>query len=97
MIKARSRGYKRAKEVGEAPKSLIHGGGVLAKSWLGGGAPASGSSSCSSVLLGISSFGVRPCVRHVFRDPRVRLYLGERTVGDLFSNAMNQEQGNIKC
>jgi hypothetical protein len=27
MIKARSRGYKRAREGGEAPKSLIRGGG----------------------------------------------------------------------
>jgi hypothetical protein len=27
MIKARSRGYKQAREVGEAPKSLIRGGG----------------------------------------------------------------------
>jgi hypothetical protein len=27
MIKARSRGYKRAREVGETPKSLICGGG----------------------------------------------------------------------
>jgi hypothetical protein len=28
MIKARSRGYKQAREGGETPKSLIRGGGV---------------------------------------------------------------------
>jgi hypothetical protein len=46
------------REGGEAPKSLICGGGgykVLAKSWLSGAAPASWPSSCSSVLLGVFS------------------------------------------
>jgi hypothetical protein len=40
--------------------------GILAKSWLGGKDPTSRSSSCSSVLRGLSSSGVRPCVRPCF-------------------------------
>jgi hypothetical protein len=51
MIKAHSRDYKRTREGGEAPESLIGVEveltlqcGVLAKSWLGGRALASGSS-----------------------------------------------------
>jgi hypothetical protein len=56
MIKTRSRGFKQAREEGEAPKSLYRGGsgaeklhsGILAKFWLDGRAPASWS---SSVLL----------------------------------------------
>jgi hypothetical protein len=31
------------------------------------------------------------------RRPSVLVILSKMTVGDLFSNAMNQEQGNIKC
>jgi hypothetical protein len=71
MLKTHSSGYKRAREGGEAPKSLFWEevelwkvqGGVLAKSWLGNGALASWSSSALLLLLfilvGASAEGVQ--------------------------------------
>ena len=41
-------------------------GSRLAKTWLGGGSPASGSSTCLSVLLGVVLYGVRPCAHRVY-------------------------------
>jgi hypothetical protein len=64
MIKTLTRDYKQAREGGEAPKSRIwvevylRAIGVLANSWLDGGAPASWSSSV--LLLFVDSSGVRP-------------------------------------
>jgi hypothetical protein len=57
--------------------------GVLAKSLLGGGAVASRSSSCSSVLFGVVSSGVRPCIHRVSKgtlsisEGQISLFLGQ--------------------
>jgi hypothetical protein len=62
MIKARSRSYKRARERKGSQVSYSwwswFQSGALAKSRLSGESPASRSSSCSSVLLGVPSSGV---------------------------------------
>jgi hypothetical protein len=53
-------------------------------SWLGEGAPAFGSSSYSSVLLGVISSRVRPCVRRVSERTPPASQLGSK-IGPLVS------------
>jgi hypothetical protein len=81
MIKAHSRAYKQARERERRGSQVSYSwwrwlqSRVLAKSWLDGGALASGSSSSSSVLLGIVSSRFHPCVRRVSERP-ANPYLG---------------------